>query len=130
MALRPVEGVLWTLEEAFDWVGDRIAERLQVLEVSPDEVAQPPVDLEGRVLVGLQSAGPSSDPLLRNLFAALLATLMGPTRLEAHPAMAETLRQLVPDEARILSLVGAKSATLVDLHVRAFWMAERVAGDP
>ncbi len=117
-ALRPVDGVVWTLDQAFDWIARRVTASLSRRGVEESDVIRPPAELEARVLRGLQIAGPLPDPTLRQMFAELLATSMQPNSSTlAHPAFAETLAQLVPDEARLMCVLGSRPFSLV--HLRA-----------
>ncbi|NQU67730.1 MAG: DUF4393 domain-containing protein [Candidatus Marinimicrobia bacterium] len=119
-ALRPVDGVVWSLDQAFDWVAEHVTTALARRDVSESDVIRPSAELEGRVLHGLQIAGPLSDPILRDLFVELLATSMQPkSSTLAHPAFAEALRQLVPDEARLMCVLGSRPFSIVYFLAKA-----------
>lgn len=106
-ALRPANGVVWTIDQAFDWAAEKVVRQLEHRKVPRKRVVRPSVLIEGRILQALQVAGPSEDPQLRNMFAALLASSMdSQTAQLVHPSFVSALSQLVPDEARLFSLVS------------------------
>jgi hypothetical protein len=114
-ALRPADGVLWTMNQAFDWVSTAVSRRLEYRDVPRDRIISPPASIEGRTLQGLQVSGPSEEPQLRNMFAALLATAMdGETADRVHPAMVTTLGQMLPDEARFLSVIAHQEVIVIN----------------
>lgn len=108
LTLRPVNGVLWTAEQAADWLERRVEQLLVKKGVLPERVVPPPPALLGAVITGARSA--VGDPTLCEMFASLLATSMdSATADSAHPAFARMLQEMVPDEARI---------------IRSFWRSE------
>jgi hypothetical protein len=114
-ALRPADGVLWTVNQAFDWVSEAASRRLEYRAVAKARIITPPAIIEGRVLQGLQVSGPSDEPQLRNMFAALLATAMDEeTADRVHPAMVTTLSQMLPDEARFLSVIAPRRVVVIN----------------
>lgn len=114
-ALRPADGVLWTVNQAFDWVSGAVSRRLEYRSVPKARIINPPGSIEGRVLQGLQVAGPSDEPQLRNMFAALLAAAMDKeTADRVHPAMVTTLGQMLPDEARFLSVIALRRVVVIN----------------
>jgi hypothetical protein len=80
-----------------------------------------PVEPEPAVAIpAIQAALFTSDEL-RGYFAELLATAMDPATAErAHPAYADILRQLLPAEARLLSLVGRRKGRAL-IESRTTW---------
>lgn len=128
-ALRPVDGVVWTLDRAFDWVAERAAAYLEHHGVAADQIVSPPLSIEGPVLVALRLAGPNPDPLLRNMFAALLARSMNCQHAtDTHPSFVETLKHLLPHEAGLLTALHAWVNTVVQGHAYAHWYV--VQGPP
>jgi hypothetical protein len=126
-ALRPVDGLAWTMNQCFDWVQNRITAHFERQGTLPENVVAPPPETLVRVLFGLQIAGPSNDPLPRNMFAELLATAMTKgTDRKAHPAFAETLRQLVPDEARLMAVISSRPLCAVHVRVQACYLRRPV----
>jgi hypothetical protein len=73
--------------------------------VPGDRIQTPDPNIAGPALEALRFAGPQEN--LRELYANLLATAMDrDTARRAHPAFVEVIKQLAPDEARILSWIG------------------------
>ena len=114
-ALRPADGVLWSINQAFDWVSAVVSRRLEDRGVPRDRIITPPAMIEGRTLQGLQVSGPAEEPQLRNMFAALLATAMDRESADrVHPAMVTTLGQMIPDKARFLSVITTRRAVVIN----------------
>ncbi|MDY6839693.1 MAG: Abi-alpha family protein [Thermodesulfobacteriota bacterium] len=106
-ALRPADGVLWTINQAFDWVSRAVERCLEHRKVAHDRVVSPSLLIEGRILQGLQLAGPDDDSQLRNMFAALLASAMDQeSTSRVHPSFVTALQQILPDEARFFSAIA------------------------
>jgi len=124
-SLRPVNGVIWTFDQAFDWVSERVSAFLAHEGVKSRRVTPPPIEIEGRVLAGLQIAGPADD-VLRNMFAALIGNAMNSDASDrVHPAFVEMLRQITPVEARLLAvLCHAGHPSIVEGDASAKWQIE------
>ncbi|HEY6159201.1 MAG TPA: DUF4393 domain-containing protein [Gemmatimonadales bacterium] len=106
IALAPVAGLVWGYETMRDYLGEALTKRLK--GVPTERIITPQAMIAGPALDALKYAGP--DPELRELYANLLARAMDErTAQEAHPAFVEILRQLTPDEARILRLFAERS---------------------
>lgn len=104
-ALLPVSGIVWTIDQAAEWVIKSVTERMEQKRITKDRIISPRPDVLGAVLVGLQTAG--SEPKLREMFTRLLTTSMDSMNVQnSHPAFAEIIRQLTPDEAKILKVLG------------------------
>ena len=98
-ALRSVDGLVWTVNQGFDWVAHSISKKLDKHHSPEEKLAQPPIELTMRVLLGLQTCGALPDK------TNILATSM--TSDEAiHPAYVEVLRQMVTDECKRLAIVA------------------------
>jgi len=74
-ALRPIDGLVWSLDKAFDWVARKVTDHFETRQTPLEDVVPPTIEMAGRILLGLQIAGPADDPLPRNLFAKLPARL-------------------------------------------------------
>lgn len=101
VALLPVSGLIWGYEHVKAFVETRVAEKLAT---TPAERIQPPSPLVvGPALEALRFAG-HIEPL-REMYANLLATSLDrDTASTAHPAFVGIIREMTPDEARILRL--------------------------
>ena len=101
VALAPLKGLVWGYDRIESYLVPALAEKLK--KVPKDQVTAPPIHIAGPAIESLRFAG--NEPSLRELYANLLATSMDSgTVHEAHPAFVEILRQLTPDEARIVDL--------------------------
>ena len=97
--LSPLKGLVWGYEQ----IEERFLPEVQrKLEGVPEERRiQPPLLIAGPTVEALRFTG--GQPELREMFANLLATTMDTeTAKFAHPSFVEIIRQLSPDEARIL----------------------------
>jgi Abortive infection alpha len=107
-ALMPLRGVVWCFEQIEDFVTAAVTERLA--DVPPERVQTPAPTVAGPALEALRFAG--SDETLRELYANLLATAMDRQSAErAHPAFVEIIKQLTPDEAKILRMIARSGRT-------------------
>lgn len=98
VALMPARGVVWSFEQIEDFVKVKVQEKLEQNKVAPDDVQVPDPDI----------AVPSIEALryskLKEEFANLLATSMDKkSAADAHPSFVELLKQITPDEAKILT---------------------------
>lgn len=99
LALSPIAGMVWTGERVLDFVHTKVEERLK--DVPPERIQTPNPTVAGPALQALVFAG--HEPTLAEMFANLLGTAMDrATAHAAHPAFVEVLKQLNPDEARIV----------------------------
>lgn len=102
LVLAPVAGLVWGYETIKDYVLRSLAEKLR--HVPKKNLVPPSPMVAGPTLEALKYAGHS--PTLRELYANLLATSIDRrTAHEAHPAFVEIIRQLTPDEAKILKFI-------------------------
>lgn len=107
VALAPFSALVWGYDQIASFVNDSLTERLK--RVPPERIVSPSPTVAGPVLEALRFAG--HDPDLRELFANLLATSMdAETARAAHPAFAEMIRQMAPDEARVMRLLARANA--------------------
>ena len=110
IALAPVSALVWGYEEIKEYVNASLTERLKKLP--PEQIASPSPVVAGPVLEALRFAG--HDPDLRELYANLLASSMDASSAHrAHPAFVETIRQMTPDEARIMKKLAEATAYAV-----------------
>jgi hypothetical protein len=104
-AFMPLRGLVWGLEQIEALVFTAVTERLK--NVPPERITTPPPIVAGPALEALRFAGP--EPSLRDLYVRLLATAMDSTTArQAHPAFVEIIRQLTPDEAKLVALFPLK----------------------
>jgi len=124
VALSPVNGTLWTVEQALEWAESAATKRLDVRSVRAHDVVAPTPELLGAVVLGIQVSSASSE--LRDLFANLLATAVERDRARiAHPAFAEIIKQLLPDEARVALRLAELGLAGRPVQLRVELQAER-----
>lgn len=101
VVLAPVSALVWGYDQIKEFVSTKVAERLQ--NVPPENIVTPKPNVAGPALEALRYTGHEST--LSDLYANLLASAMDKTTAAgAHPAFVEIIRQLTPDEARLVSL--------------------------
>jgi hypothetical protein len=101
-ALAPLRVVVWGVEQIEGYVESALTKRLK--GIPPDRIQTPEPTIAGPALEALRFAG--KEETLRELYANLLATAMDRETAErAHPAFVVIIKQLSPDEAKILRLI-------------------------
>lgn len=106
-ALSPVEGLVWGVEKIRDFVRDRVASKLG--NVPPEDVQQPKPHVAVPAIEALRYTGAESD--LAELYANLLATSMDKaTAYRAHPGFVDMIKNMSPDEAKIMKFLATASA--------------------
>lgn len=103
MALSPLHALVWGWDKISDYVKETVEKKLEERKVPPEQIKTPDPDVAVPALEALRYSK------LRENYANLLATSMDTkTAIEAHPAFVEILKQLTPDEAKILQHLPAK----------------------
>jgi hypothetical protein len=101
VALAPISVLVWGYDQVKDFVSSRVAEKLK--NTPPEDIQPPKPNIAGPALEALRYTG--HEPTLRELYANLLAaSLDKQTATIAHPAFVEVIKQLSPDEARLVKL--------------------------
>jgi hypothetical protein len=104
-ALAPLRGIIWGVERIEEWVCTEVAHNLK--DTPPESIVTPPLVVAGPIYQSLMFTG--EVPELRRMYAALLTTAMRQeTQSLAHPAFAEMIRQMQPDEAILLQHFGGE----------------------
>ncbi len=98
-ALTPLEGFIWGIDQIRDFVRSKVAEKLR--SVPPEEIQEPEPHIAVPAIEALRYTGAKEE--LAEMYANLLATSMDvKTALHAHPAFVDMIKNLSPDEARML----------------------------
>lgn len=106
IALFPVSGLVWGFENIQVFLSTKLADRLK--DVPPEDIITPKPNVAGPAIEALRFTG--HEESLSDMYANLLAAAMDKsTAAGAHPAFVEIIKQLTPDEARVLSLFSEKS---------------------
>lgn len=101
VALAPVSLMVWGYDQIKDFISTKVAERLK--NVPPENIVPPKLNIAGPAIEALRFTG--HEPSLSDLYANLLAAAMDKeTASGAHPAFVEIIKQLTPDEAKIIGL--------------------------
>ena len=107
VALAPFSVLVWGYEKIRDYLAEVLPEKLK--DVPPEKIITPSPTIAGPALEALRFS--AHEPSLRELYANLLATSMDErTARNAHPAFVESIRQMTPDEARVMQLLAAREA--------------------
>jgi len=108
--LRAVAGRVWKYDQIRGWIENTVGPKVE--RIPEQHRAEPSPTVAGPAIEAMRFAG--SEPELRELFANLLAASMDArTAATAHPAFVEIIKQLTPDEARILKYLSER---LPDAH--------------
>jgi hypothetical protein len=97
--LAPFNFVIWGYDRIKNDFIPLVAKKLQ--NVPKEQIQTPKTNLAGPAIEALRFS--AQEPELQNMFANLLATAMDKqTSGDAHPSFVEIIKQLSPDEAKIL----------------------------
>jgi hypothetical protein len=101
VALAPVGLLVWGYDKCENFINTKVADRLK--NVPPEEIIPPKPNVAGPAIEALRYAG--HEESLSDMYANLLATAMDKNIADtAHPAFVEIIKQLTPDEARLMNL--------------------------
>lgn len=101
VALAPVSALVWGYDQIKEFVSTKVADRLK--NVPPENIVTPKPNVAGPALEALRYTG--HEPTLSDLYANLLAASMDKSTAQgAHPAFVEIIKQLTPDEAKLVAL--------------------------
>jgi hypothetical protein len=101
IALAPVSALVWGYDQIREFVSSKVAERLA--NTPAEDIVSPKPNVAGPALESLRYTGHESS--LSDMYANLLAASMDKkTAQGAHPAFVEIIRQLTPDEAKLVGL--------------------------
>lgn len=99
IALAPLKALVWGYEQFESFLSIKVAEKLS--ETPSDEIIEPKLHVAGPAIEALRYTG--NEETLSDLYANLLAASMDArTAFKAHPGFVEIIKQITPDEARLL----------------------------
>ena len=99
IALAPLKAMVWGYEQLETYLSTKVAEKLS--ETPSSEIIEPKLHVAGPALEALRYTGHEEE--LSELYANLLAASMDDrTAFKAHPSFVEIIKQITPDEARLL----------------------------
>lgn len=115
VALAPIAALVWGYDTIKEFVTTRVAEKLSA--VPTERIITPEVHVVGPALEALRYTGHQHE--LRELYANLLATsLDADTCSNAHPAFVDIIKNMSPDEAKIMQQFAQRYLWPV-LHINA-----------
>ncbi len=121
IALTPLKALLWSFEKLEEFIIAEVAERLK--GVPAEDIVKPALNVVGPAFEALRFTENASE--LRELYANLLAASMySKTKSGAHPAFVEIIKQLTPDEARLIRLFATPRSFPL-LTVRYDWIENK-----
>jgi hypothetical protein len=113
VAILPLKAIAW----GYDRIGDFLQQKLtqKLANVPLDRIKTPSFIVAGPIIEGLQFT--SEEETLRELYANLLVTSMdSKTAHNAHPGFVQIIKNMSPDEARIIKFLAAmESQPLIDI---------------
>lgn len=125
LALAPVSAMVWGYEKIKDFAATRLAEKLK--DVPEGKITTPDATIAGPALEALKYTGHKEE--LRDMYASLIATAMDADNLlKAHPAFVEIIKQLSPDEAKIVAYMNINGSQQPKVDVRAAKDATKATG--
>jgi hypothetical protein len=105
VALAPVGALVWGYEKCQEFISTKVADRLK--DVPPEDIITPKPNVAGPAIEALRYTG--HEETLSDMYANLLAASMDKNSASgAHPAFVEIIKQLTPDEAKIVALFDVK----------------------
>ena len=114
VALAPVAALVWGYDQFATFISGKVTERLK--DVPPEDIITPKPNVAGPAMEALRYTG--HEESLSDMYANLLASAMDrSTATDAHPAFVEIIKQLTPDEAKILNLfLGQPTHPIINLR--------------
>lgn len=113
VALSPLRGFVWSWDQIESWLTETVTRKLEERKVSKDRIKTPDPDVAIPAIEAMRYTQ------LKEQYANLLATAMdSASSQEVHPSFVEILKQLTPDEAKIISFLPShgRSAPLINLR--------------
>jgi hypothetical protein len=102
LCLAPLSGLVWGYEKISQYLDSSIAEKLK--DIPEENIITPDPSVAGPTIEALRFSGHNEE--IREMFSNLLATSMNKEVAEqAHPSFAEIIKQLSPDEGKIISAI-------------------------
>lgn len=115
VALSPLTGLVWGYEKIANYLETRMAEKLK--DVPEENISTPPPSIAVPAIEALRYTGEVDE--LREMFSNLIATAMNKeTTSLAHPSFVEIIKQLHPDEAKIIRSLSDTRLPLLDVYIQ------------
>jgi len=113
VALAPISALIWGYDKMKDFVDNKVSEKLE--NTKEEDIVTPPPHIAGPALESLKYTGCIEE--LQDLYANLIASSMDKnTSRSAHPSFVEIIKQLSPDEAKLLvGFISVDSIPVLDI---------------
>lgn len=106
IALAPVSALVWSYDQIRDFTISTLEQKLK--NVPKENIIPPDPSIAGPALEALRYTGHKEE--LREMFSNLLATAMNSdVSSTAHPSFVEVIKQITPDEGKIIKYLGMKN---------------------
>jgi len=116
VALAPISTLVWGYDKIKEFAAKRLAQKLQ--EVPKEKIVTPDATIAGPALEALKYTGHKEE--LAEMYATLLATAMNiDTQSSAHPSFVEIIKQLSPDEAKLIAYMNKHRQSPPMVNIRA-----------
>lgn len=103
IALAPISALVWGYEQIEKYLLSSLEDKLK--NTPKENIITPDPSIAGPTIEALRFTGHKEE--IREMFSTLLATAMdSTTEQNAHPSFVEVIRQLTPDEAKIITYLG------------------------
>lgn len=101
IALSPIAALVWSYDQIKNYIQKSLEKKLE--DVPTDQIVSPAPEIAVPAIEALRYTGHREE--LREMFSNLLAKSMNVNTAKiAHPSFVEIIKQLSPDEARIMKL--------------------------
>lgn len=103
IALSPVSALIWGYDQIKLYIQSSLEEKLQ--NIPKENIISPDPTIAGPALEALRYSGHKEE--LRGMFSNLIATAMNSdVASTAHPSFVEIIKQINPDEAKLIEYIG------------------------
>lgn len=106
IALSPIKALVWSYEKLEQFINKEVSAKLE--NTSDANIQTPKANIAVPILQALTYS--EDEPELQDLFANLLACSMDKgTSMYAHPSYVEAIKQMTPDEAKLMSFFSVNT---------------------
>ena len=114
LVLTPLRAMIWSYDKLEAFLSTKVSEKLQ--NTPESDIQTPKANIAVPVLQSLMYSG--EEPELQELYANLLAGAMDKhTAPFNHPSFVEAIKQMTPDEAKLLQYISLSMTTSLALPV-------------
>lgn len=113
-ALLPVKGLVWGADKIEKFLSEKLSEKFT--DVPTVKIQEPDLTIAGPAIENLKFCGHKN--ILRDMYANLIASSMNLDKSDdAHAAFVDIIKNLSPDEAKILKFLHTKKPQpLIDIY--------------